>query len=303
MDQITCLLPGGYVDEAGGVHRHVELSSLNGREEEFLANNGHLSGAALVTGILSRCVRRIGDLQPVVDDMARSLLVADRQYLLLKLREATFGDRVQATIRCPWPECGARIDIEFSTREVPVRGSMDKGPCYEMQLSPEAALVGEDGEVHREVVFRLPNGSDQETLSPILSNNGDESRASMMLLGRCVQRIGPYDVPGEELIGRLAATARTEIEGQMEAMAPHVELTMEGDCPECGREFAIPCDLEGFFLGELRTSSDLLYREAHYLAYHYHWSEREIMEMPREKRRRYIEILAEEIARLNDAVG
>ena len=60
--------------------------------------------------------------------------------------------------------------------------------------------------------------------------------------------------------------------------------------------------MEGFVLGELHTSLDLLYREVHYLAYHYHWSEREIMEMPRAKRRRYIEVLADEIERLSDAI-
>ena len=93
-----------------------------------------------------------------------------------------------------------------------------------------------------------------------------------------------------------------EIEQHMEAVAPQVELTMEGECPECDHEFAVPFDLESFFFSELRTSLDLLYREVHYLAYHYHWSEREIMEMPRQRRRMYIQVLAEEIERLNDAV-
>jgi hypothetical protein len=49
-------------------------------------------------------------------------------------------------------------------------------------------------------------------------------------------------------------------------------------------------------------SGDMLYREIHYLAYHYHWSEREIMDMTRDKRRKYIEVLADEIERLNNAL-
>jgi hypothetical protein len=39
----------------------------------------------------------------------------------------------------------------------------------------------------------------------------------------------------------------------------------------------------------------------HYLAYHYHWAESEIMEMTRDKRRTYIDVLAEAIGALNDA--
>jgi len=93
-----------------------------------------------------------------------------------------------------------------------------------------------------------------------------------------------------------------EIERRMEVVAPQVDLTMEGDCPECEREFGLNFDLHEFFFGELRTSLDLLYRQVHYLAFHYHWSEREIMEMSKEKRHKYIEVLAEEIERLNDAV-
>jgi hypothetical protein len=176
----------------------------------------------------------------------------------------------------------------------------DKGPTYQMELSPEAAVTGEAGEVYRAVTFRLPNGGDQEAISPFISEN--EAKAVAMLLGRCIQGIGPLKAPGDELISRLSPLARMEIERQMETVAPKVDLTMEANCPECNREFDAPFDLQGFFLSELRTSRDLLYREVHYLAYHYHWSEREIMEMPREKRRKYIEVLADEIERLNNAV-
>ncbi len=44
-----------------------------------------------------------------------------------------------------------------------------------------------------------------------------------------------------------------------------------------------------------------LYREVHFLAFNYHWSEKEIMEMTREKRLMYVEILGEEIKRINEA--
>ena len=300
MDEITCLLPGGYVDEAGAVHRSVELNPLSGREEEFLADSGKPASATHVTAILSRCIRRIGTISPISEEVARDLLVADRQYLLLKLREVTFGDQVQATIFCPWPDCGKKVDIDFSIEDIPVIESEDKGPTYKMELPPEAAFIGNHGEEYREIIFRLPNGLDQEVISPLVSEN--EDRALTMLLERCIQSIGPVKDPGDELISRLPPIARMEIERQMEVVAPKVELTMAADCPECGREFATPFDIQGFFFGELRISLDLLYREVHYLAYHYHWSEREIMEMPRDKRRRYIEVLADEIERLNNAV-
>jgi hypothetical protein len=38
-----------------------------------------------------------------------------------------------------------------------------------------------------------------------------------------------------------------------------------------------------------------LYEEIHYLAYHYHWTERDILEMPRAKRRRYLNLLVSKL--------
>jgi hypothetical protein len=299
MDGITVLLPGGYVDSSGMLHREADLALLTGREEELLAGNQRVS-AALVTTVLSRCVWRVGAISPVSEEVARGLLVADRQYLLLKLRELAFGDQVRASIFCPWPDCGKRVAISFSTGDIPVSEAEDTGPVHTMTLSPAAAWRGDHGEEQREITFRLPNGGDQEALAPLLAEN--EARALALLLRRCIRSIGPLANPGAEALDLLSPLARMEIEQRMETIAPKVEQTLETSCPECGREFAVPFDLQRFFFGELRTSGDLLYREVHYLAYHYHWSEREIMEMTRDRRRRYIEVLADEIERVNNAV-
>jgi hypothetical protein len=88
----------------------------------------------------------------------------------------------------------------------------------------------------------------------------------------------------------------------MKEAAPQVDLNLAAHCPECDREFIVPFDLQGFFLAECQTSRDLLSREVHYLAYHYHWSEQEILALAREKRRKYIAILAEELRRVSHAI-
>jgi len=291
------VLPGGLVDGAGTVHTEIELRALTGREEELLVGGRQAESASLITTLLGRCVQRVGAIAPVGEEVARGLLVADRQYALLKLREATFGEQVRANVPCPWPDCGTRVAISFSTNDVPIEAAIDKGPTYTVVLSPEAMEAADEAE--RTISFRLPNGGDQEVLSPLLVEN--EARALTGLLGRCLLRIGRDAQPDAETIARLSPRARAEIEQQMERVAPHVDLLMEATCVECGRAFSAPFDLQRFFFGELRTSGDLLYREVHYLAFHYHWSEREIMEMTRERRRRYIDVLADEIERLNES--
>ena len=296
----TFLLPGGYRDLSGALHREVELVPLSGREEERLAEAKPSTNAAALTVLLSRCVCRLGTISPISDDIVRRLLIADRHYLFLKLREATFGEHVQATVQCPWEACQKKVDIDFSLHDIPVRESTEKGPLYTRELSPEAAFSNELGEQYREVVFRLPNGEDQEAISPMVEEN--ETEALALLLARCIRRLGPLHDPGPEVIHQLSPLARAEIERHMEVVAPHVDLTLVAHCPECDREFTVPFDLQGFFLAECQTSRDLLYREVHYLAYHYHWSEQEILALSREKRRKYIAILAEELRRVSHAI-
>jgi hypothetical protein len=294
------LLPGGYADGDSAFLQEVELAPLSGRDEELIAAQQPTANSVILTVLLSRCVRRLGPYRPVSEELARRLLVADRQFLLLKLRQMTFGDHVQATVQCPWEGCRKKVDIDFSLHDIPVRVSEEKGPLYTRELSPEAAFINEHGEHYREVVFRLPNGEDQEAISPMIEE--DETKALALLLARCIRRLGPITNPGPEIIHRLSPLARKEIERHMEEAAPQVDLSLAAYCPECDREFTVPFDLQRFFLAECQTSRDFLYREVHYLAYHYHWSEQEILALSREKRRQYIAILAEELQRVNHAV-
>lgn len=296
----SCQLPRGLVDAFGAVHREAVLRPLSGSEEELLADPDGGTVPQRVSRVLSRCVQRIGSVEPLSQEEARQLLVGDRQCLLLALRCATFGPRVWGTVWCPWPDCGRQVDIEFSLQDLPVReAAWLKNEPLEVSLSAEAAWQDESGGAHRCVGVRLPTGADQEALCHLDRENGAE--ALQRLLERCVVRIGPCSRPGPEDIARLSPLARMEIEQAMERAAPGPDLLLQGDCPECGREFPIPFDLQDFFFGEVRTSCDLLYREVHYLAFNYHWSEEEIMGMSRERRRRYIEVLADAIDKINEA--
>src|SRR4051812_32715454 len=95
------ILPGGYLDERGGLHREVQLAPLTGRDEEALALLAPGAAAAVaVTALLTRCVKRVGSIERVDAALARELLVCDRDYLVLWLRSLTFGPRVNAVLRC-----------------------------------------------------------------------------------------------------------------------------------------------------------------------------------------------------------
>ncbi|MGK8558166.1 DUF6760 family protein [Nocardia gipuzkoensis] len=275
------------------MHREFELTPLTGRDEEALAGTSGAQPAALVTAVLSRCVGRIGAISPVSARLARQLLVGDRQYLLLRLRAATFGDRVRVELICPWPDCGKPASLDFSIADVPVTPAAERAPQYTMTLSAE-----DSGVAPTEIAFRLPNGGDQEAVSAVLATN--EAAALTALLSRCVIRIGSQHPPDDEQVAALSPRARATIEERMAELAPSVDQTVHTVCPECERAFMAPFDIQRFFFGEFRTDNATLYREVHYLAYHYHWSEREILGFTRDKRHRYIDVLTEAIEGSSD---
>lgn len=295
------ILPAGYIDAHGHLHKRVKLMPLRGYEEEMLAQ-GDYSSTTLVSKLLSRCVKRIGDITEITLSVVNKLTVGDRQYILLMLRQLTFGDRVQASLLCPWPNCGAGVDIDFKISGIPITSCKHQA-YYHLQIErfSTATTLGLSTEPMLTIQYRLPNGADQEVISNSLANS-NEASAALTLLSRCIKRFDVVDHPSVDWLAQLTPDIRQKIEQDMESRAPNLELTMDVKCQDCERSFVAPFDLQDFFFGELTASTDLLFREVHYLAFHYHWSEQEIMNFPRDRRRRYIELLSDEIEKLNEQV-
>src|SRR5256885_1441863 len=90
--------------------------------------------AALVTEVLSRCLRRPGDLDPGPPEVTRRLLVEGRNYLLRRLRAETFGEHVNGSLPCPWPDCGERVSIGFSLAAIPVKEPPHRAPLHALRF-------------------------------------------------------------------------------------------------------------------------------------------------------------------------
>jgi hypothetical protein len=254
-------LPGGLALENGTLVTAVELRSLTGWEEEWLARQAGEPAAFAVSAIVNACTVAPGP-------MAGSLLAGDRDYLMLQLRRLTLGERVQTVIECG--SCGAKMDVDFQVSDVPVERHPQSTPSHTLDLAGG-----------RTVRFRLPNGADQESVARMPTAEAVET-----LLARCVLD-GADLSPGE----------RERVIAAMEARAPAVELELDLTCPECSHTATVPFDTTSFFIREMTRRRQHLLREVHSLALHYHWSEAEIMGMAQSRRREYLELLSESMHR------
>jgi len=87
-----------------------------------------------------------------------------------------------------------------------------------------------------------------------------------------------------------------ELPAIMAELDPQAELMLNLTCPVCSHAFSVLFDSASFFFQELANRMEYLYQEVHILAFHYHWSEKDIMSMTSMKRQRYLDLLAEALA-------
>jgi T4 bacteriophage base plate protein len=268
LSENTVSLPGGLMLQQDQFLNTACLRPLSGREEEWLARHRSSPGAVRVSWLLNSCLLVLGD-RLANRDLVRRLLVADRDYLVLQLRRLTFGDQVQAVVPCQ--KCSQKMDIDFQLNDVPVECRPQRVSSYTIELSD------------RIIRFRLPTGGDQEA---VLEANSDDMADELM--NRCV-----LDNGGE----LLSAEEKETVVAEMEQRAPQVEPELDLSCPECQEHFLLSFDTTAFFLDEMAFKSDELLREIHALAFHYHWSETEILKLDRRRRRAYLALLNESLRR------
>lgn len=203
----------------------------------------------LLTRILASCIENIGPIKEISPDVVRQLLICDRDYLLLKLRQMTFGDQIDAQVTCPNKACGKLMHIDFNLKKIKVqRKNIGKG-IHSIRLSPLASYSDSNNAKHSRIDFRLPNVADQEEISEQLyRETKNESKALTKLLQRCLIRIGSINEIDEDIIYSLSILARREIDLKMQELSPRVDLRIHFKCPACGTGFTSPFDLQNFFL-------------------------------------------------------
>jgi hypothetical protein len=186
------------------------------------------------------------------------------------LRQLVFGDQIRTDFICPTEECGARVEVKFRIRDYLAH--------HRPRAVEEIEKAPDDGWFRLRdspVSFRLPSAADQVAVAGHPDSSGE-------LIRRCVR---PLEVTEESL---------KRVEEVMEEIAPLLSDYIQGECPECGAAIDIYFDPQQFSLRELRGQAVYIYEDVHLLAQRYHWSEAEILALPRRRRIHYAEMIRQE---------
>jgi hypothetical protein len=283
MRAVEVTLPGGLALD-GGWNRTALLRPLCGRDEAFLEEEAQrLAPAARTTHLLARCLDALGSIAPVSEASVRSLTVGDRDALLLHLRRLTLGERISCVVTCPAPACGEKMDLDVNVSDLLM-------PAYSYESAVHETALTENGERYR-VRFRLPTGADQEAAVHVVLENPEA--AAELILQRCVEQIVPESEEAESVQDDMPACVKQRLPQVMADLDPQAEILLSLTCPACQLAFTVLFDIADYFYRECLQRRGNLYREVHLLAFHYHWSEAEIMAMTGRKRQLYLNLLSE----------
>lgn len=213
-------------------------------------------------------------LQPVLPDQGREELAAfsigQRDSLLLKLRQATFGDLLEGVSHCP--VCASTVEFELSCAALRSGFTV---PCPQQLNERGYSLM-----IRPLNSFDLAEAAKAET--------GKESRA--VLLQRCVsealykgQPVALGALPGE-IEQRIAETAL--------AADSQAEMLLDMECPECRHQWQDMLDIAHVLWLEISAHAQRLLLEVHVLAKAYGWREAEIFELSPERRAAYLQMAA-----------
>ncbi len=189
------------------------------------------------------------------------MALGERNAMLLELRAATLGRRMEGLAECP--ACGALLEFSLD--------AMELAHAVREQLAAADACTDPGA-------FRPANT--QDMIAASVTNDEDEARS--ILLARTM-------AGGEEPRSDIANETALELFERINAAA---EIRVELACPECPERPVLDLDIAQFLLKEIAGAARRLMTEVHELASAYGWSEREIAAMSPARRAAYLEMLS-----------
>jgi hypothetical protein len=210
-----------------------------------------------------------------LEQLAR-LPVGRRDALLLGVRAATLGPRLESLADCP--ACAAQLEFSLDTGEV--RARIDAAEDRADQ-GPATYRLAADG---LDLVYRLPDSLDLLALGSC----PDAAGGRALLVRRCVlsARRDGQDVRPEEL----PAGALALVEAEMAGRDGGAEIDLDLTCEACGHAWRTSLDAAGFFWTEIDALATRLLSEVAALAQAYGWREADILAMSAARRQRYLEL-------------
>ena len=244
-------LPAGLIGRDGSIYRDVLLSPFTGRvHREIAQQDVRTSPTRVFNTILSNCIEEIEGFGKPTQSILRQMLVGDRDFCAVKIRQLTWDSPVVARTQCD--SCSRSNNVEID---------LDNLTIYELDES-HYDVVDVDGKPTR--VFTVENippndlsakfkyicGEDQEAISGLLMKNPIEAEFKMFqrALVEWEGELMP-NVP-KEFFDDLSMDTTAYLANEFNNAQPGPDTLYAVSCPECYAENTI-----GIFAGDFLFKS------------------------------------------------
>ncbi|HEX3140742.1 MAG TPA: hypothetical protein VHQ87_11850 [Rhizobacter sp.] len=218
--------------------------------------------ARTVTAVLSACVV---DEQghALAEDAAWDWTLNQRLQALIAVRLASGDPTVE--LHAPCTQCGEAMALGLDLNA--------------LAGAPAAARFAWRDARGAELTLRLPRGRDLQRWE----HDGVQSHEA--LAASLIEAVNGQPMQAGALPDAAWLPA---LDDAFEAHDPLTALRLQTACPACGHDNAVACDLEAVLLAGLARAQSALLDEVLRLASALHWSEQQIVALPRWRRAHYL---------------
>lgn len=239
------LLPVGYTDDEGVLHRVVKLTPMTGESEEMMADAKVRDNAGkMITELLFSIVESLGTVKKVNREVIRELSTKDRDFLLLKNAQVSLGDEISFVDSCP--HCKGKNEITINIGDIEVK-YLDNDEPREFTFDLPRGYKDAQGKVHKSITVKLPNGRVQERIATVLRVN--PAQAVSMMLQLITKKLGDLDFINPDVFKKMTKKDRDFISKQLDQVEVGVSFNIDAVCSSCGAEYATSIPLANL-LGE-----------------------------------------------------
>ena len=206
----------------------IEIRFMTAKEEDMLTSRTLLKkGVAIDRVIASLIVNKSID--------AQSVLIGDRNAILIKARASAYGHMYKTSVTCP--ECGEACKRAFNLEEPKIYNG-DEWEDYNVKQNEEGNFVVTVPYSKMEVECRLLRGYEEHN---IVKNMQDKKKAESLVTAQLKSFIVAVNGMSENpvidyFVNNVIAPDSRYLRNAMKAVTPDIRIVKDFECPSCGHE-------------------------------------------------------------------
>lgn len=239
-------LPAGLWKDGTAV-KEVRLNELNARiRKEMGKPNLRNNPVQLVSTVLAHCIESIGG-NPITEKDINNLLIGDRDFCLLKVREISLGSEVHLTFNCPMCQVSNRSSIDLQSIAIYELNEDNYEIREDITPDPRVFMIKGDFQPPWEALFRFPLNSDQRAV--MRGSVINPLQAQQDLFGRCLiewnkEKVFPTHIDD------LSLPEINYLTSEIQDALPGPDLNTEIECVSCGATVPMPMESSDFLFPE-----------------------------------------------------